>query len=321
MYELFFKSMILCLFVAAPLLIIAIVILVFILLLGSLGYKETQYRQDKQIPYIKVRFDKGKYGEYLIYKYLSYFEQTGARFLFNSYLPCENGKTTEVDVMMIHASGIYIFESKNYSGWIFGDSEQKMWTQSLSGRHGRSQKNKFYNPILQNKTHIKELRRIVGNDVPCYSIIVFSERCKLKKLNLHNSDVHVVKRENLRQLMENLRFANSASMSVETVEQIYRKLYPFTQVSEEVKADHVRNIKTAINGQAQQMPTTSSSGMPFAPDAQALIPPSQTVGSSGKICPRCGNELILRTAKKGKNMGEQFYGCKLYPNCKYIEKL
>ncbi len=38
-----------------------------------------------------------------------------------------------------------------------------------------------------------------------------------------------------------------------------------------------------------------------------------------KICPRCGKELVLRTAKKGDNQGNQFWGCSGFPHCRYIE--
>lgn len=34
-------------------------------------------------------------------------------------------------------------------------------------------------------------------------------------------------------------------------------------------------------------------------------------------CPRCGGELVQRTAKKGKNVGNKFWGCKNFPNCDY----
>lgn len=36
-----------------------------------------------------------------------------------------------------------------------------------------------------------------------------------------------------------------------------------------------------------------------------------------KKCPRCGAELILRTAKKGENAGKKFYGCSEFPKCRY----
>lgn len=33
-------------------------------------------------------------------------------------------------------------------------------------------------------------------------------------------------------------------------------------------------------------------------------------------CPTCGKPMVLRTARKGKNAGSQFWGCAGYPNCR-----
>ena len=39
------------------------------------------------------------------------------------------------------------------------------------------------------------------------------------------------------------------------------------------------------------------------------------------VCPKCGGELVLRTARRGENAGSQFYGCSNYPNCKYTRNI
>ncbi|SHI64316.1 topoisomerase DNA-binding C4 zinc finger domain-containing protein [Pseudobutyrivibrio xylanivorans] len=39
------------------------------------------------------------------------------------------------------------------------------------------------------------------------------------------------------------------------------------------------------------------------------------------ICPRCGGQLVLRTAKQGSNAGNQLYGCSNYPKCRFIKNL
>jgi DNA polymerase III epsilon subunit-like protein len=44
-------------------------------------------------------------------------------------------------------------------------------------------------------------------------------------------------------------------------------------------------------------------------------------GPDALICPRCGKELILRTARKGFNAGNRFYGCSGYPKCRYVKNL
>ncbi len=33
------------------------------------------------------------------------------------------------------------------------------------------------------------------------------------------------------------------------------------------------------------------------------------------VCPRCGNSMIMRTARRGANAGGQFWGCSAYPKC------
>lgn len=38
--------------------------------------------------------------------------------------------------------------------------------------------------------------------------------------------------------------------------------------------------------------------------------------SNENVCPLCGTEMVLRTAKKGQNAGEKFWGCSAYPKCR-----
>jgi four helix bundle suffix protein len=35
-------------------------------------------------------------------------------------------------------------------------------------------------------------------------------------------------------------------------------------------------------------------------------------------CPRCSKSMVLRTARSGKNSGQQFWGCSAYPECKAV---
>ncbi len=69
-------------------------------------------------------YDKGNYGEYLTFLQLEKLEGNN-KVLCNLYIPKQDGSTTEIDLIMINKSGIYVFESKNYSGWIFGDEKIK----------------------------------------------------------------------------------------------------------------------------------------------------------------------------------------------------
>ncbi len=48
----------------------------------------------------------------------------------------------------------------------------------------------------------------------------------------------------------------------------------------------------------------------------SLQPPSPTPSNGAPRCPKCGSEMILRTAKSGVNAGKRFWGCSTYPSCR-----
>lgn len=114
-----------------------------------------------------MRRDLGRFGKYMTtYRNLRRYEKEGTRFLFNLYIPKGENGTTEIDMLMLSAKGLFVFESKNYSGWIFGSERQPKWYQTLPHGRGRSRKEAFYNPIMQNHTHIRHLQELLGADLP-----------------------------------------------------------------------------------------------------------------------------------------------------------
>ncbi|HEY3310777.1 MAG TPA: DUF2726 domain-containing protein [Anaerolineales bacterium] len=49
-------------------------------------------------------------------------------------------------------------------------------------------------------------------------------------------------------------------------------------------------------------------------------PVISTAASSTPTCPKCGSEMIMRTAKNGLNQGDKFWGCPNYPRCRGVLK-
>lgn len=231
-------------------LILAIIIIIIIIVLVKKNkeYKASAYYQITQLPYLSVRHNLGKYGEYLTYKYLISFEAEGAKFLFNVYIPKENGETTEIDVLMLCSKGIFVFESKNYSGWIFGSENQKNWYQTLPAGRGHSHKEHFYNPIMQNRSHMKQLKIFLGEQVPMHSIITFSDRCTLKSVQIKSNDVRVINRYNVHAVVSEIcNQIPNRLLSDEEINEFYNKLYPYTQVDAVTKSQHIANIHNSLN--------------------------------------------------------------------------
>lgn len=296
-------------------------------------YRETSYYAITKNSYLKVLLDKGLLGEYAIYKKLQYLEKDGVKFLFNVYVPKENGETTEIDVLMICLKGIYVMESKNYSGWIFGNETQKSWTQTLPRGRGRSLKTKFLNPIIQNKGHIKHLKNIVGSDVDIKSIIVFSERCTFKDLALKSEEIKVINRHELIYTVEDmLKRVPRVKVEQKMIDELYEKLYPYTQISNVTKAQHIKNIQkmlepemneilevetVSVRGNCKVAGTDEKENIVVGLEKSEVLDHSMAVPED--ICPRCGGKLVKRMARTGKYAGNSFMGCSNYPKCRYIK--
>ncbi len=172
---------------------------------------------------------KGQYGEKLTERELRIVQLFGrkGKVLRNAYLPKDNGETSELDVIFITQKGIFVFESKNYSGWIFGDENSRNWTAMLPNK----QKNQFYNPILQNRGHLIWMKKFVGDEIPLFSIIVFSERCELKKITLLSEDIKVIKRDRTYATVKEIWDRHPDAVSDDTIETLYNKLKELTNVN------------------------------------------------------------------------------------------
>ena len=74
------------------------------------------------------------------------------------YLPCPDGTTAQIDHIIVSQYGIFVVETKTYSGWIFGDENGRKWTQTFR----RGKKYTFNSPIRQNYSHICALADNLG---------------------------------------------------------------------------------------------------------------------------------------------------------------
>lgn len=203
-------------------------------------YNKSTYRKETKNPYLKVLRDKGLSGEYFTMEKLDKISGYH-KSLVNCYIPNGKGGTSETDIVFIHETGIYVIESKNYSGWIFGKEEDRNWCQMFPNKR----KEFFYNPIKQNQTHIRALQSQLASVPSSYfkSFIVFSERCELKKVSFDSTNVYVFKRNKIEKVMRQAVEKGPKVFTTEEINRIYNVLKPYSGVSEEDKQNHVERIK------------------------------------------------------------------------------
>lgn len=290
-------------------------------------YESTEYYAVTKNSYSCIMHDKGKYGEYLIYKYLLDLPEN-KKFLFNCYIPKDDDKTSEIDVIMLHDSGIYVFESKNFSGWIFGSENQKYWTQTW--RSG--QKERFYNPIMQNQSHIKWLKKYLGEQYTFHSIVAFSDRCMLAKINLTTARSIVINRYDVLKTVTQIVANTGYSLSLDEINSIYDKLYPLTQVDAHKKQQHIDDIMlehiqhstvraAADSFNQEQIQNEETNSASSGLESNSQLETDTEIVTVEKRCPKCGATLVKRVAARGENKGKEFYGCSNFPKCRYIENI
>jgi restriction system protein len=107
-------------------------------------------------------------------------------FIFNNLtIPSDHNGSSQIDHLVISKFGIFVIESKDYKGWIFGSKDQDNWTQSLPGGTNKFQ---FQNPIRQNWSHIMSLRTLMPfiPESTFQSIVVFTDSCEIKTPAIEN---------------------------------------------------------------------------------------------------------------------------------------
>jgi hypothetical protein len=73
-------------------------------------------------------------------------------------------KSSQIDHVIVSPYGIFVIETKNHKGWVFGDVQSKVWTQVINGEtgnraYGGHSHYTFYNPLQQNEQHMVYLSK------------------------------------------------------------------------------------------------------------------------------------------------------------------
>lgn len=182
---------------------------------------------------------KGEIGENRIANKLADYNNN-ASILRNLYINNSNN-TSEIDIIYIHPSALFIIENKNYSGWIYGNEKQQYWTQTFPD----GQKYKFYNPIKQNETHKKAVIETLNkngintNTFPIYSLIIFDKN-NLKKVTYDNTK-SIITTEN--DLYNALNYCINNKPSTINISDIEYILSRYTNADEQTKEKHIQKIR------------------------------------------------------------------------------
>lgn len=117
----------------------------------------------------KTRWFKGVIGEFAVNCSAKLLLDKNQYHLIKNVILLTDDGSTQIDHVIVSRFGVFVVETKNMKGWIFGGENQPTWTQKIY-RHS----NKFQNPLRQNYKHVKTLQSLLGlADHQVFSVIVF----------------------------------------------------------------------------------------------------------------------------------------------------
>jgi len=97
---------------------------------------------------------------------------------FNNVLVRAVNGSTQIDHVIVSKYGLFVVETKNKSGYIYGSQNNEYWTQVFL--YGKK-KLRFQNPLRQNYKHTKSLAEFLGIDhSKIHSLVVFWGDCEFR---------------------------------------------------------------------------------------------------------------------------------------------
>ena len=171
---------------------------------------------------------KGYYGEFLVFSELYPNLPGECKILMNINIPTAYGKTTEIDLLLIHETGLYVFEMKHYKGTIYGKPYEQYWTQYF--RTAPNQR--FRSPIAQNQYHINALSKIAPG-VPIHSFVVFTSDEVELKVDCNEPNITLCTLSHLRYHLSNLTYKPNV-LSMAQINQLFCTLLQYSPTSQQV---------------------------------------------------------------------------------------
>lgn len=248
--------------------------------------------------------------------------------LHDLYLECNNMQA-QIDYLIVTRKRIYVIECKNLIGNIeIDNSGNFIRTYEL---FGKKIKEGLYSPITQNERHRLVIKGLRGQEKNIITKIFFEK-------NFDNNYKSVVVLANPKTYL-NAKYAKKevkdqvirADQLVSYIKQKDEEITDFTYSEEEMRklatfflerniserSDYSKRYEEMLQA-LDALKKDDSTIVDVDANNNDYVDSTKEMAKS-YICPYCGSELVLRTASKGANVGKQFYGCKSFPKCRYVQ--
>lgn len=234
------------------------------------------------------------------------------------YIETEDGRGAQIDFVVVTPYVRVFIECKN----LFGDIEINskgdfIRTFSYGGRKIREG---IYSPITQNERHLSIFKDILlteKNMIGRASINLYFNEFNQSIVVLANQKTVVNDRYAPKEIRQKVIRCDQLVATLKNMKSSERdNKKGMIKSGERMLARNIDSRKEYIKKlQEMKEQVKALDKMPCTPNA------SERLSEQPLLCPRCGKELVLRTAKQGAYAGKQFYGCSGFPKCRYMKNL
>lgn len=233
--------------------------------------------------------------------------------------------SAQIDFLLITRQHIYIIECKNLFGDIEIDDKGNFIRHLNFGKFYK--KEGLYSPITQNERHLNVLKE-VRRQAKTGSFLGMAER--IFEQNFASNYKSIVVLANSKTILNDKKAPKEIRNKVIRADQLISYIKRVDAEAKDVNWSEESMQETIQYFLDKSLPNKSDYSKKYAeivaecqkkPEVIESVPKTNESNVSSKICPKCGKPLVLRTAKKGENVGNQFWGCSGYPKCWYKEKI
>ena len=220
---------------------------------------------------------RGEEGEQLVSLTLDK-DSSFHRLINNLVLLGDNNVSHQIDHILIRENGIFVIETKNHYGRITGLEDDSYWKKTYPYK-GRIKIETFHNPLKQNQSHIRIIKRTLDKDYPIYCFVVFVKN-NVDELDLFNvcGPNDILKRINL--------ITSDTPLSKEVIESIYQTLLDKeAYVNDEMHLESIKKITKDRREYQKKLRTAIEKKI--CPDCGGIL----SIVPNGLKCSKC-NKLI-----------------------------
>lgn len=242
------------------------------------------------------------------------------------YIETKDGRSAQIDFVVVTQKLTFLIECKNVVGDIEIDSRGNFTRTIQYGK--RKYREGFYSPITQNERHMEIWKECIAEENGAVlgalirksfnmyrrSLIVLANPKAVLNDRFAKKEVKekVIRADQLITTMKNM-LSEISTLSQSSMKETNENAERLLQRNRTERPDYIFKYEELIKEvEESQKKEAEASEKKKKENVQVL-------GQKAKlICPRCGAELVLRTARRGASIGKQFYGCSGFPRCRFV---